>query len=56
MIVIVHKACNGLAIETDTLMAETCAPPVSSFPFTCLTCLEEIEDASELRFSEELPM
>lgn len=56
MIVIVHKACNGPAIDTDTVVAETCTLPVSNFPFTCLTCLEEIEDVSELRFSEELPM
>ena len=56
MIVIIHKACNGPAIETDTLLSETCALPVNSFPFNCLTCLDEITDESELRFLEELPM
>jgi hypothetical protein len=56
MIVLIHKACSGPAVETDTLTAETCALPVDAFPFTCFTCLEEITDESELRFSEEIRM
>ncbi len=56
MIHIIHKACNGPAIETDTILSETCALPVDSFPFNCLTCLDEIMDESELRLFEELPM
>jgi len=56
MIAIIHKACNSPAVETDTITAETCALPVESFPFHCFTCLEEIEDESELRFSEEIRM
>jgi hypothetical protein len=56
MILIIHKVCNGPAIETDTLLSEACALPVNNFPFNCLTCLDEITDESELRFSEELPM
>lgn len=56
MIVLIHKTCSGPAIETDTLTAETCALPVEAFPFTCFTCLEEIMDESELRFSEEIRM
>jgi len=56
MIVVIHKNCNGPAVETDTVTAEACALPVDAFPFTCFTCLEEITDESELRFSEEIRM
>lgn len=56
MIVVIHKACNSPAIETDTLMGEACSLPADSFPFTCFSCLEEIVDASELRLSEEIRM
>ena len=56
MIVLIHKTCNGPAVETDTLTAEACALPVDSFPFPCFTCLEEITDASEIRLSEEIRM
>ena len=56
MIVVIHRACSSPAIETDVLTAEACALPVESFPFTCFTCLEEIMDESELRFSEEIRM
>lgn len=56
MIFIVHKDCNGPAINTDTAVSETCTLPVGSFPFNCLTCLDEIVDESELRLFEELPM
>lgn len=56
MIVMIHKACSGPAIETDTVLAEACAVPVQTFPFTCFTCLEEITDESEVRYSEEIRM
>lgn len=56
MIVVVHKACNGPAIDTDTVVAEGCALPVTAFPFPCFTCLDEIFDESELRLSEEIRM
>jgi hypothetical protein len=56
MIFIVHKDCNGPAIDTDTAVSDTCTLPVGSFPFNCLTCLDEIVDESELRLFEELPM
>ncbi len=56
MMVIIHKACHGPAVESDTVVAESCALPVTDFPFTCFTCLDEIMDASELRLSEEIRM
>lgn len=56
MIFIVHKDCNGPAIDTDIAVSDTCTLPVGSFPFNCLTCLDEIVDESELRLFEELPM
>lgn len=56
MIVMIHRGCNGHAVETDTLITETCTIPADSFPITCFTCLEEIWDESEVRFSEEIRM
>lgn len=56
MIQIIHKACNGPAVETDTVMSDSCSIPLEGFPFNCLTCLDEIMDESELRLFEELPM
>jgi hypothetical protein len=35
-------------------VGEVCAIPVDHFPFACFTCLEEILDESEVRWSEEL--
>ncbi len=56
MIFIVHKDCNGPAIETDTMVSDSCSVPLEGFPFNCFTCLDEIADESELRLFEELPM
>jgi len=56
LIVLIHKSCSGPAVEPETLTAETCALPVEAFPFTCFTCLDEITDESELRYSEEIRM
>ncbi len=56
MILVIHRACNGPAIETDMVEAEACALPVQSFPFPCFTCLEEITEEAELRYAEEMPM
>ena len=53
MLVLIHKACNGPAME-DSSIGEVCAIPVDRFPFACFTCLEEIVDESDLRLSEEL--
>ncbi|HXH86149.1 MAG TPA: hypothetical protein VNI35_04945 [Nitrospira sp.] len=49
----IHKECGGPALD-DSLVGEVCAVPVNRFPFACFTCLEEILDESEVRFSEEL--
>jgi hypothetical protein len=56
MIVVIHRACNGPALEPDDAIAETCAMPVTALPFSCFTCLDEIIDESELRLSEEIRM
>jgi len=56
MIVVIHRACNGPALEPDEAVAESCALPVAGLPFTCFTCLDEIVDESELRLSEEIRM
>lgn len=45
---------GSLAFETDATVGEVCAIPVDQFPFSCFTCLEEILDESEMRFSEDL--
>ena len=56
MIVVIHRACNGPALEPDDAIAESCALPVTALPFSCFTCLDEILDESELRLSEEIRM
>jgi hypothetical protein len=56
MIVVIHKACSGPALEADDAVAGSCALPVTMFPFSCFTCLDEVIDESELRFSEEIRM
>ena len=53
MLVLIHKACSGPAIE-DAMVGEVCAIPIDRFPFACFSCLEDIADESELRLSEEL--
>ena len=53
MITLIHKECGGPAIE-DSPVGEVCAIPIDRFPFPCFTCLEEIDDESELRLSQEL--
>ena len=54
MIVVIHKACGGPALEINTLESQTYAIPAADFPLTCFTCLDEIFDKSEVRFSEEI--
>jgi len=44
MLVLIHKECGGPAME-DSPIGEVCA---------CFSCLEEIDDESEVRLSEEL--
>ncbi len=56
MIVVVHRACNGPALEPDAMVTASCALPVGSLPFPCFTCLDEIFDETELRLSEEIGM
>jgi hypothetical protein len=56
MIVVIHRACNGPALEPDEAIAESCSLPVAAFPFPCFTCLDEIENELELRLSEEIRM
>ena len=53
MLVLIHKECGGPAME-DSPIGEVCAIPVDRFPFPCFTCLEEILDDSDVRWSEEL--
>jgi glycosylphosphatidylinositol transamidase (GPIT) subunit GPI8 len=53
MLVLIHKACGGPALE-ESSVGEVCAIPVSQFPFACFSCLEEIADESEVRLSEDL--
>ena len=53
MLVLIHRECGGLAIEASSV-GEVCAIPIDRFPFSCFTCLEEIDDESEVRLSEEL--
>jgi hypothetical protein len=38
----------------ESAVGEVCAIPVTQFPFSCFTCLEDILDESEVRISEEL--
>ena len=55
MLVLIHKECGGPALE-ESAVGEVCAIPVSQFPFTCFTCLEEIVEESEVRVTEDLGM
>jgi glycosylphosphatidylinositol transamidase (GPIT) subunit GPI8 len=54
MLVLIHKECSGPAVEPNRAVGEVCAIPIDRFPFACFTCLEEIDDESEVRLSEEL--
>ena len=56
MLTLIHKACSSAAVEVDSVLGETLTIPVKDLPFTCFTCLEEIESESELRLSEEIRM
>ncbi len=53
---IMHKACGGLFIEDDEIHADHPAAFLTgeSFSITCLTCLEEVTDPSDLTVSEIL--
>jgi glycosylphosphatidylinositol transamidase (GPIT) subunit GPI8 len=53
MLVLIHKECGGHAME-DSPIGEVCAITIDRFPFACFSCLEEIDDESEVRLSEEL--
>ena len=55
MLLLIHKECGGPALE-DSPVGEVCAVPVSQFPFTCFTCLEDVLEESEVRLTEELGM
>ena len=52
MLVLIHKECGGPAMENSPV-GEVCALPIDRFPFPCFSCLEEIDDESEVRLSEE---
>jgi hypothetical protein len=53
---VIHKQCGGPALEDEEIHPDH--PPgflmEEAFSLTCLTCLEEITDASELVCSEFL--
>ncbi len=53
MLVLIHKECGGPALD-ESPVGEVCAIPTDRFPFTCFTCLEEIDDESEVRLSQEM--
>jgi len=53
VLTLIHKECGGPALD-DSAVGEVCAIPIDRFPFTCFSCLEEIDDESEVRLSEEL--
>jgi hypothetical protein len=45
MMIYIHKDCGEAAVERP----DTVSPDVpTEFPFTCLSCLGEIEDESDL--------
>ncbi len=56
MLTLIHKACSSAAVEVDSVSVESFTIRVKEFPFTCFTCLDEIESESELRLSEEIRM
>ena len=45
MNILIHKDCGQPAIETPSVILPE-AP--TAYPFNCLSCLEEIEDQSDL--------
>ena len=53
MLTLIHKECGGPALD-ESPVGEVCAIPTDRFPFTCFTCLEEIDDESEIRLSQEM--
>lgn len=53
MLVLIHRECGGPAME-DSPVGEVCATRIDRFPFACFSCLEEIDDESEVRLPEEL--
>lgn len=53
MLTLIHKECGGPALD-ESLVGEVCAIPVNRFPFPCFTCLEEIDDETEVRLTEDL--
>ncbi len=55
MLVLIHREWGGPAID-DSSIGESCAIPIDRFPFTCFSCLEEIDDESEVRVSQEIGM
>ena len=55
MLTLIHKECGGPALD-ESPVDEVCAIPIDRFPFICFNCLEEVDDESEVRFSEELGM
>ncbi|HEY6639990.1 MAG TPA: hypothetical protein VIY67_04600 [Nitrospiraceae bacterium] len=55
MLTLIHKECGGPALD-DSAVGEVCAIPIDRCPFACFSCLEEIDDESEVRLSEELGM
>jgi hypothetical protein len=57
-IVVFHKACGGPALDQDDLDATHTFDFLTDeldFSLTCITCLDEITDRSELTTSEFLP-
>jgi hypothetical protein len=52
MLTLIHKECGGPALD-ESPVGEVCPIPTERFPFSCFTCLEEIVDESEVRYSEE---
>ena len=55
-IYVLHKVCGGPALDEDDIHPDH--PPGfltnEAFSFTCLTCLDEITDPSELATTELL--
>jgi len=51
MTIYVHKDCGQPAVETpDVVLPEV----ATDFPFICLYCLDEIEDALDLMAIEQM--
>ena len=51
MIIYVHKDCGQPAVETPGVVLQEVP---ADFPFTCLYCLEDIEDESDLTVIEQM--